>query len=101
VGDHSALSTQERNPWSAVARTFAAIVALIPVLNGVAALTIELLKPYEVHLPVWVFPALNGVLVATALLAAWVTKVLARPDVNDWLRTYLPLLAPEDKSNRN
>ena len=100
MGDHVALSTQERNPWSAVARTFAAIVALIPIINGIAAITIELLKPYEVHLPAWVFPALNGVLVATAVLAAWVTRVLARTDVNDWLRAHLPLLAPEDKATR-
>lgn len=98
MADHLALSTQERNPWSAVARTFAAIVALIPIVNGIAALLIELLRPYEVALPAWVFPALNGVLVATAVLAAFVTRVLARPDVNDWLRKYLPLLAPEDKT---
>lgn len=97
MADH-ALSTQERNPWSAVARTFAAILALIPIVNGIAALIVELLKPYEVYLPAWVFPALNGVIVATALLASLVTRVLARQDVNDWLRKYLPLLAPEDKA---
>lgn len=96
MGDHAAVSTQEMNPWSAVRRTVAAVLALIPVLNGVMAITIEMLKPYEVYLPAWVFPALNGVLVATALLAAWVTRVLAMPGVNDWLRKYFPLLAPED-----
>jgi hypothetical protein len=101
MADHrAAVSTQERNPWAAVRRTFAAVLALIPILNGIAALTIELLKPYEVYLPVWTFPALNGVLVATALLAAWVTKVLAMQKVNDWLREYLPLLAPEGKTNQ-
>ncbi|AYN57815.1 membrane protein [Arthrobacter phage Eileen] len=100
MADHVALSTQERNPWSAVARTFAAILALIPIVNGLAALVIELLQPYQVYLPEWVFPALNGVLVATAVLAAFVTRVLARKDVNDWLRKYLPLLAPEDKAAR-
>jgi ABC-type Na+ efflux pump permease subunit len=98
MGDHSAeLSTQERNPWSAVVRTGAAILALIPIINGVAAVIAEALKPYEVYLPSWVFPALNGVIVATALLASLVTRILARPDVNEWLRKYLPLLAPEDK----
>ncbi|MGO4143725.1 hypothetical protein AB4Y77_01455 [Paenarthrobacter sp. YAF11_1] len=97
MGDHSAeLSTQERNPWSAVVRTGAAILALIPVINGIAALIVESLKPYEVYLPSWVFPALNGILVATALLASLVTRVLARPDVNAWLRKYAPMLAPED-----
>jgi len=101
MGDHSpAASSQERNPWAAVRRTAAAVLALIPILNGIAALTIELLKPYEVYLPAWIFPALNGVLVATALLAAWVTRVLAMQKVNDWLREYLPLLAPEGKTNQ-
>lgn len=100
MAEHLPLSTQERNPWSAVARTFAAILALIPIVNGIAALLIELLTPYEIALPAWVFPALNGVLVATAVLAAFVTRVLARPDVNDWLRKYLPLLAPEDKTTK-
>lgn len=98
MADHVALTTQERNPWAAVRRTGAAVLALIPVLNGIAALTIELLKPYEIYLPAWIFPALNGVLVATALLAAWVTRVLAMQKVNDWFRTYLPLLAPEGKN---
>ncbi|MHC6592439.1 hypothetical protein [Arthrobacter sp. C152] len=100
MADHVALTTQERNPWAAVRRTGAAVLALIPVLNGIAALTIELLKPYEIYLPAWIFPALNGVLVATALLAAWVTRVLAMQKVNDWLRTYLPLLAPEGKTKQ-
>ncbi|KQR02469.1 hypothetical protein ASF72_10570 [Arthrobacter sp. Leaf141] len=100
MGDHSsAVSTQERNPGAAVRRTLGAIVLLIPVINAIAAVTVELLKPYEVHLPVWVFPALNGVLVATALLAAWVTRILALPGVNDWLRRYLPSFAPEGKTS--
>ena len=98
MADHLAKSTQERSPWAAVRRTVAAVLTLIPVLNGIVAITIEMLEPYQIHLPAWVFPALNGVLVATAILAAWVTKVLARPDVNDWLRTHLPLLAPEGKT---
>jgi hypothetical protein len=100
AGDHLGKSTQEKSPWAAVRRTVAAVLALIPILNGVAALTIQLLEPYQVHLPVWVFPALNGVLVATAVLAAWVTRVLAMPKVNDWLRAYLPLLAPEGRNGR-
>ncbi|QSZ53262.1 hypothetical protein RI444_15500 [Paenarthrobacter sp. AT5] len=95
MADH-ALSTQERNPWSAVVRTAAAVLALIPIINGITALIVELLKPYEVYLPAWVFPALNGIMVATALLASLVTRVMARPDVNAWLRKYAPFLAPED-----
>lgn len=100
AGDHVALSTQERNPGAAVRRTLVAIVALIPVVNAIAGITIELLEPYQVHVPVWVFPALNGILVATALLAAWVTRILALPVVNDWLRAHLPSFAPEGKTEQ-
>ncbi|WP_284986953.1 hypothetical protein [Arthrobacter sp. fls2-241-R2A-172] len=95
MADHI-LSTQERNPRSAVLRTVFAVVALVPLLNGVLLATVEALKPYEVYLPAWVFPALNGILVAIAALTALVTRVLAVPGVNDWLRKYLPILAPED-----
>jgi hypothetical protein len=100
MADHRALSTQERNPRSAVARTVVAVLALAPLLNGILLAVMEALKPYEVHLPGWVFPALNGILVAIAALTALVTRVLAVPGVNDWLREYLPFLAPEDKANR-
>jgi hypothetical protein len=100
MADHVAVSTQERSPWAAVRRTVAAVLALIPIVNGLAALTIELLEPYQIYMPAWVFPALNGVLVATAVLAAWVTRVLAMPQVNDWLRAHLPLLAPEGKNDQ-
>lgn len=98
MADHLALSTQERNPRSAVLRTVFAVVALIPLLNGVLLATVEALKPYEVYLPSWVFPAFNGIIVAIAALTALVTRVLAVPGVNDWLRKYLPILAPEDKN---
>ncbi|MDQ0677441.1 hypothetical protein QFZ30_001483 [Arthrobacter pascens] len=45
MADHVALSTQERNPRSAVARTLAAFAALIPLLNLVLAVVIETLEP--------------------------------------------------------
>lgn len=101
MGDHQAVptSTQERYPWSAVARTaLAAAVALFPLLNAILAAAIEALKPYEVHLPGWVFLGLNGALLAATILAALVTRVLAVPGVNDWLRKYriLRWFTPED-----
>lgn len=97
MADH--LATQERNPRSAVLRTvLAAAVALFPLLNGILAAAIDALRPYEVHLPPWVFLALNGTLVAATALAALVTRVLAVPGVNDWLRKYRVLrwFTPED-----
>ncbi|MDO5743507.1 MAG: hypothetical protein Q4P23_03480 [Micrococcaceae bacterium] len=95
-----AVSTQENNPRSAWVRTaFAAAIALFPILNGVLAVVIETLRPYDAHIPGWVFAALNGVLVAITVLIALVTRVLAVPGVNDWLRTYARWLAPEDKQS--
>lgn len=99
MANHRAMSTQERNPRSAVLRTVAAILALFPILNAALLGVIEVLKPYEVYLPAWVFPALNGILIAIAALAALVTRVLATPGLNAWLREYFPLLAPEDKND--
>ncbi len=101
MGDHSAIpkSTQERNPRSAVLRTtLAAVIALFPLLNGILAATIEALKPYEIHLPVWVFLFLNAALAGVTILTALVTRFLAVPGVNDWLRKHAPWFAPEDRS---
>ena len=99
MGDHVAAgtSTQERNPRSAVARTvLAAVVAAFPLLNGVLLVALEVLKPYELHLPGWVFLWLNGALAVVTALTALFTRILAVPGVNDWLRRYLPIFAPED-----
>jgi hypothetical protein len=74
------------------------MLSAIAVVNGIAAIVLEVLQPYDGQLPAWVFPALNGILVATALLATIVTRVMAMQKLNDWLRQYLPALAPEGKS---
>ncbi|MCY0905466.1 hypothetical protein [Arthrobacter sp. H14-L1] len=75
----------------------AAVVALVPLLNGVLPIIIETLKPYEGYVPGWVFLALNGALGAVTVLIALVTRILAIPGVNVWLRRYAPWLAPENK----
>ncbi|MBM0229563.1 hypothetical protein [Micromonospora sp. ATA51] len=72
-------STQTRHPWRAVARTiFAAVVALLSLLPTIAAVA-----------------GIDAVpLVAQALaVAAAVTRVLAIPGVDAFLREYLPSLA--------
>ncbi|MDQ0854768.1 type II secretory pathway component PulF [Arthrobacter sp. V4I6] len=99
MAEHAATSTQERNPRSAVLRTVLAVaVATFPLLNGVLLAAIDALRPYEVHLPGWIFVGLNGVLLAVTILAALVTRVLAVPGVNEWLRQYKVLrwFTPED-----
>ncbi|MFF2029520.1 hypothetical protein [Arthrobacter sp. NPDC058192] len=67
-------------------------------LNGVLLAVMDALRPYEVYLPGWVFLGLNGTLVAATALAAIVTRVLAVPGVNEWLRKYRVLrwFAPQD-----
>lgn len=72
-------STQTRYPWRAVARTiFAAVVALLSLLPTIAAVA-----------------GIDAVpLVAQAVtVAAAVTRVLAIPGVDAFLRQYLPFLA--------
>lgn len=100
MADHLApVSTQERNPRSAVLRTvLAAVVGLFPLLNGVLLAIMGALEPYRVYLPGWVFLGLNGTLVAATALAAIVTRVLAVPGVNEWLRKYRVLrwFTPQD-----
>jgi hypothetical protein len=93
------VSTQERNPRSAVLRTIlAAAVGLFPLLNGVLLAVMGALEPYRVYLPGWVFLGLNGTLIAATALAAVVTRVLAVPGVNEWLRKYQVLrgFTPQD-----
>lgn len=98
MGDHVALSTQERNPSSAVLRTvLVAAVALFPLLNIALKIVVEELEPYRVNLPEWLFVALNVAITVVVVLTGIFTRVLAIPGVNDWLRRYVPLFAPEDK----
>ena len=101
MADHAAIptSTQERNPRSAVLRTIlAAVIGLFPLLNGVLAAAKQALEPYSVDLPGWVFLVLNGTILAATILTALVTRVLAVPGVNEWLRKYQVLrwFTPQD-----
>ena len=73
--------TQTRHPWRATIRTaFAAAVALASLLPYVVA---------EAHVD-----AVPGVSQVLAVAAA-VTRIMAIPGVNDWLKIYLPWLATD------
>lgn len=62
------------------------LVVLIPIANTVAAVIAGYLaEQTDVTVPGWVFVALNGIVVATALLAGLVARVMAVPGVNTWL----------------
>ncbi|GLH97334.1 hypothetical protein [Phytohabitans aurantiacus] len=74
-----ATSTQSRHPWRATVRTiFAATVggiSLVPTIAATAGID--------------TVPAIGQVVIVSAA----VTRVLALPGVDAWLRTYLPWLA--------
>lgn len=98
MSKHAAVSTQERNPRSASVRTgLAALIGMLVLLNPILAVVIEVLRPYDATIPGWVFIWLNGTITITAVAIALVTRVMAVPGVNDWLRKYAPWLSPEDK----
>lgn len=77
--DSDFTSTQARHPWRATARTFAAAVIGALTLIPVVAITAG----------VDTVPAVAQVVA----VAAAVTRVLALPAVDGWLRTYVPWLA--------
>ena len=75
-------STQERAPWRATLRTlFAALIGLA----SMWALIVEALG-LDQGIP-WV--------AASLAVTGAVTRLMALPAVNDWLRRYVPWLAPE------
>lgn len=97
-GDHAAVSTQEKNPRSAVVRTVVvAVLVLFPSLNIALGIIVEEMEPYSASVPGWVFGILNGAIAATAVLLGIGTRILAIPGVNAWLREHAAWLAPEGK----
>lgn len=76
-----ATATQNRRPWSAVLRTsVAALIGLLPVLPIIAdALDVETVP----------------IVASTLAVTAAVTRVLAVPQVEMWLREWLPALAAD------
>lgn len=92
-------TTQELNPGRAVGRTLlAALVAFFPLVNGVLLAVQDWLTQNTEILPAALYTWANGVLIAGLALAALVTRVLAVPGVNDWLRKHLRILAPDNKT---
>lgn len=72
--------TQIEYPWRATARTifqaFVGLCALVPLLAGTDT------------------PPVGAVAVALTVSAA-VTRIMAMPQVNDWISAYVPWLAAE------
>lgn len=70
-----------------VVRTIAqALVVLVPIVNLIALAVVGYLtEQADVTVPSWLFAALNGIIVATALLMGLVARIMAVPGVNTWL----------------
>lgn len=96
------VATQEANPGRAVTRTFfAALLAFAPLVNGVLLAVQDWVVANSDILPAELAVWVNGILVAGLALVALVTRVLAVPGVNDWLRKHLSLLAPDNSPGRH
>lgn len=80
-------SSQNRRPWQTVARsTMTAILALLPILPTIAySLDIETIP----------------VVAAVLAVSAAITRVLALPEVEAWLRDYAPWLAADEYEGRH
>lgn len=95
-------ATQEANPVKAVMRTIlAAVIAFFPLTNGVLLALQDWLAANSEVLPPWLILGVNGILVAGLLLVALVTRVLAVPGVNDWLRKHARIFAPDNVKGRH
>lgn len=91
-------ATQELNPARAVNRTvLAAVLAFFPLINGILLAVQDWLTQNTEIIPAELYGWVNGVLIAGLALVALVTRILAVPGVNDWLRDHLRILAPDAK----
>lgn len=74
-------ATQTRHPWRATLRTaVAAAIGVLPLLPEIVA---------GLHI------GTAGTVGQFLVITSGITRLLARPDVEAWLRTYLPWLAAQ------
>jgi len=90
--------TQVANPGRATLRTALAVlvglVAALPTLNAtLAALQAYLSEQAQVVIPAWVWLVVNGTAAVLLFISGLVTRLLAVPGVNEWVKTHLPALA--------
>lgn len=90
--------TQVANPVRATLRTAVAVlvslVLALPTLNAVlAALQAYLSEQGQVVVPAWVWLAVNGTAAAVVFISGLITRLLAVPGVNEFVKTHIPGLA--------
>jgi len=90
--------TQVANPGRATLRTALAVLvgllAALPTLNAtLAALQAYLSEQAQVVIPAWVWLVVNGTAAVLLFISGLVTRLLAVPGVNEWVKAHLPALA--------
>lgn len=106
VVPNDGVPTQVANPGRATLRTAVAVlvglVAALPTLNAIlAALQGYLSEQTQVVIPSWVWLAVNATAALLLFISGLVTRLLAVPGVNEWIKARLswlaaiPLVAPQ------
>lgn len=90
--------TQVANPGRATLRTVLAVIVglvlALPTINAVlAALQAYLAEQTQVDVPAWVWLAVNGSAALVLFISGLITRLLAVPGVNEWVKAHLPALA--------
>lgn len=84
MADHVATTTQQQHPWRAVARTVLAV--LIGVGLVVPLVVTIVLEQFDVYLPPAAKAWLLGASAFTVALSGAVTRIIAIPRVDAWLK---------------
>ena len=90
--------TQVANPARATLRTVVAVLvallAALPTLNAVlASLQAYLSEQTQVAIPAWVWVAVNATAALLLFISGLITRLLAVPGVNEWIKAHVPGLA--------
>ena len=98
VVPNDGVPTQVANPGRAVIRTLVAnvvgLIVLLPTINAtLAALQAFLTEQTIYEIPAWVWLAVNGAAAACTFISLGITRLLAVPGVNEWVKAHLPALA--------
>ena len=88
--------TQVQHHWRAVVRTaFQVLVAAVPVVGLSLVLFNDVINEYALTLPPEVAAWIAGTVVLLTAASAFVSKLMANPQVNAFIDKYLPWLRAE------
>lgn len=90
--------TQVANPGRAVIRTLVAnlvgLLLALPTINGALAALQDFLSTQTIYeLPAWVWLVVNGAAALFLFVSLGITRLLAVPGVNEWVKRHIPGLA--------